>query len=209
TQRVEKAHDSFTAATHASRHQAAQDVSRPWLAGKARPLAREVTLPVALRAKVNTTLLFDGGAVSLPVLAQRITRATGIPVHVRPESLLPAEAFVSRLEVTGHAPLQSTAPAVALDGGAEPLARTLDRVAAQLGVLWRYADDRLEFYRTETRAFDVRVLTLQAAAEASLGLRSDASRQGFASTSSTELVLPSQDLLATVRARIEPFLSRA
>lgn len=209
TQRVEKAHDSFTAATHASRHQAAQDVSRPWLAGKARPLAREVTLPVALRAKVNTTLLFDGGAVSLPVLAQRITRATGIPVHVRPESLLPAEAFVSRLEVTGHAPLQSTAPTVALDGGAEPLARTLDRVAAQLGVLWRYADDRLEFYRTETRAFDVRVLTLQAAAEASLGLRSDASRQGFASTSSTELVLPSQDLLATVRARIEPFLSRA
>src|SRR5690606_18468798 len=144
-----------------------------------------------------------------PVLAQRITRATGIPVHVRPESLLPAEAFVSRLEVTGHAPLQSSAPTVALDGGAEPLARTLDRVAAQLGVLWRYADDRLEFYRTETRAFDVRVLTLQAAAEASLGLRSDASRQGFASTSSTELVLPSQDLLATVRARIEPFLSRA
>jgi type IVB pilus formation R64 PilN family outer membrane protein len=76
-------------------------------------------------------------------------------------------------------------------------------------VLWRYVDERIEIYRTETRAFDVRALTLQAAAQASLGLRSDASREGFSSTSATELSSAPQDSLATVRARIEPFLSRA
>lgn len=208
-ERIGQAHESFTAASEATRHRAAQDVDRPWLAGKAQPLARELTLPPALRANVDTTLWFDDGPVGLPVLAQRITRATGIPVHVRPESLLPAEIFISRLE-TASAVAPHVAPTtVTLDGGAEPLSHTLDRVAARLGVLWRYADERIEFYRTETRAFDVRALSLQAAAEASLGLRAEGSREGFASTSSTGLSAPAHDVLAAVRARVEPFLSRA
>lgn len=209
TSRIEAAHRGFTAESEAQRHRAAQEVDRPWLAGKARPLAREVTLPPALRANVDTTLLFDDGPLPLPVLAQRIARATGIPVHVRPESLLPSEAFVSRLELAAMTPVHAAPAAVALDGGPEPLARTLDRVAARLAVLWRYDNDRIEFYRTETRAFDVRSLTLQAAARASLGLHSDASREGFSSTSRTELSSVAHDPLVTVRARVEPFLSRA
>ncbi len=209
SERIEVAHQGFTAGAEAVRHRDAQEVPTPWLAGKSRPLAREVTLPPALRARVDTTLLFDDGAIALPLLAQRITRATGIPVHVRPEALLPAEAFVSRLEVTGASPVHAAPTSVTLSGGPEPLARTLDRVGARLGVLWRYTDERIEFYRTETRAFDVRALTLQAAAEASLGLRSEASREGFSSTSSTELSSVKHETLATVRARIEPFLSRA
>lgn len=207
--RIEQAHAGYTAASEAVRHRAAQDVERPWLAGKAQPLARELTLPAALRANVDTTLWFDDGPVALPTLAQRITRATGIPVHVRPESLLPAEVFLSRLDIASARPVDAAPTAVSLEGGAEPLARTLDRVGARLGVLWRYADERIEFYRTETRAFDVRMLTLQAAANASLGLRSEAAREGFSSTSSTELSVPKHDVLAAVRARVEPFLSRA
>lgn len=208
-QRIEAAHESFTAASEAQRHRDAQDVARPWLAGKAQPLAREVTLPPALRANVDTTLLFDDGPLPLPALAQRITRATGIPVHVRPESLLPAEVFVSRLELVSAAPAHVAPSTVGLDGGPEPLARTLDRIAARLGVLWRYGDERIEFYRTETRAFDVRMLTLQAGAEASLGLSGASSREGFSSTSRTELSLIRHDPLDAVRARVEPFLSRA
>src|SRR5690606_27653228 len=37
----------------------AQEVDRPWLAGKSQPLAREVTLPLALRANVDTTFMFS------------------------------------------------------------------------------------------------------------------------------------------------------
>lgn len=207
--RIEAAHAGFSADTEALRHRASQEVARPWLAGKAQPLAREVTLPAALRTNVNTTLLFDDGPLPLPVLAQRITRATGIPVYVRPESLLPFEAFVSRLELASSVPVHAAPATVSLDGGPEPLARTLDRAGARLGVLWRYANERIEFYRTDTRAFDVRALTLQAAAKASLGLHSDTSREGFSSTSRTELSSTENDPLATVRARVEPFLSRA
>lgn len=208
-QRIDSAHQGFTAVSESQRHRAAQDIARPWLAGKAQPLAREVTLPPALRANVDTTLLFDDSAVTLSVLAQRITRATGIPVHVRPESLLPFEAFVSRLELTSMGASTPADAVVSLDGGPEPLARTLDRVGAQLGVSWRYEDERIEFYRTETRAFDVRMLTLQAGAEASLGLRGESSQEGFSSTSRTELSGAQHDPLVTIRKRIEPFLSRA
>ncbi|HLV29701.1 MAG TPA: hypothetical protein VKY60_11330 [Burkholderiaceae bacterium] len=209
SRQIEGAHRAFTAPAEHERHRAAQEVDRPWLAGRVQPLAREVTLPPALRAHVDTTLMFDDGPLTLPAVAQRVTRATGIPVHVRPEALLPAEAFLSRLDAAAALHLQAAATTVLLDGGSEPLARTLDRIGARLGVLWRYADRRIEFYRTETRAFDVRALTLQASSEASLGLRRTASREGFASTSSTELSSPSQDALTSVRARLEPFLSRA
>lgn len=208
--RIQAAHESYSAASEAQRHRAAQDVARPWLAGKAQPLAREVTLPPALRANVDTTLLFDDGPLALPALAQRISRATGIAVQVRPEALLPSEAFISRLDPasSGRA-AQAALDRVSLDAGPEPLARTLDRVGAQLGVQWRYEEDRLEFYRTETRAFDVRMLTLQAGAEASLGLGAGAAREGFSSTSRTELSVGKYDPLETIRKRIEPFLSRA
>lgn len=208
--RIDTAHEAFTAVAESERHLAAQDVARPWLAGKSQPLAREVTLPPALRANVDTTLLFDEGPLGLPVLAQRITRATGIPVHVRPESLLPFEAFVSRLDAAAASqPAHPAAVTVSLDGGPEPLARTLDRVAARLGVQWRYEDDRIEFYRTETRAFDVRMLTLQAGAEASLGQRGESAREGFSSTSRTELSVAQHDPLLAIKKRVEPFLSRA
>lgn len=209
TERIGAAHASFSAPSEAQRHQAAQEVPKPWLVGKSQPLAREVSLPAALRADVDTTLLFDDGPLALPVLAQRITRATGIPVHVRPESLLPYEAFVSRLTMGAGAPAHSAATTVSLDGGPEPLARTLDRIGARLGILWRYEEGRIEFYRTETRAFDVRMLSLQASADASLGLQETGSREGFSSASRTELILARHDPLASAKARIEPFLSRA
>lgn len=78
---------------------AAQDVARPYITGKAIPLAREVTLPPALRGMVDVTLLFrDSG--DLLLIADRITDATGIPVKVMPDALLPAEAFMPRLEVS-------------------------------------------------------------------------------------------------------------
>ena len=208
-ERIAAYHSRFSAHTHADRHRESQEVAQPWLAGKSQPLAREVTMPLALRANVDTTLLFGDGPSPLPVLAQRITRATGIPVSVRPEALLPPEAFVSRLQVAGAAPAQTAPTSILLDGGAEPLARTLDRVAARLGVLWQYRDQRIEFYRTETRVFDVRALSLQASTQATIGSRGKRAQEGFESSSSTALSVVAHDPLAGVKARIEPFLSRA
>jgi type IVB pilus formation R64 PilN family outer membrane protein len=186
---------------------AAQDVPRPWLAGRARPLAREVTLPAALRKNVDTTLMFAGGEADLTTLAARIARATGIAVRVRPDALLPPELFLPRLSA---AAAQVELPTRAeLPDGPQPLPRVLDALAWRLGVSWRYADDAIEFYRTETRIFDVRALTLSARADAHLGRSGKTGADGFENTSNTRLSTEDHDTLAAVSARIEPFLTRA
>lgn len=76
---------------------AAQIVHRPYITGRAIPVSREVTLPMPLRQGVDTTLLFSDGAVDLVTLAARIQDATGIPVQVTPDALLPAENFLPNL----------------------------------------------------------------------------------------------------------------
>ncbi len=208
---IASGHENFSLSiTSQEKKRAAQSVGRPWLAGRAQPLARELSLPAALRANVNTTLMFTDGPMDLPRLAQRITAATNIAVHVGPDALLPQEQFLPRLGGSGQGGAAiAAASTVTLEGGAEPLAKILDRVSARLGVMWRYQNERIEFYRTETRVFNVRALTLDAKAEASLGLGGGNKTEGFISTSKTSLSSGAHDLLAVVRARIEPFLSRA
>lgn len=187
---------------------AMQEIAKPWLAGRARPLAREATLPAALRKNVDTTLMFAGGQADLAVLADRIARATGIPVKVRPDALLPAELFLPRLAVSGGSGTPFPARA-SLPDGAQPLPRVLDALAWRLGVYWRYLEGVIEFYRTETRVFDIRALTLNARADARLGRAARPGDEGFENASNTTLSSGEHDAMASVRARIEPFLTRA
>lgn len=189
----------------------AQQIRRPWVAGKALPLARELTLPPALQADVMTTLLFSDGPLTLPEIAERITAITRIPVHVRPEALLPRDAFMPRLASSPNVTMPHDGPGrLYLSGEAEPLSRILDRIGAALGVAWDYRGERIEFYRTQTRVFSLQALTLDAEAEASLGQQGATSTDGgFSSASRSTLRSRNGSLFDVVRARIEPFLSRA
>ncbi|TEA77409.1 hypothetical protein ERE07_15470 [Allopusillimonas ginsengisoli] len=208
---VQAGHKAFEdAAADPAARRAAQEVARPWLVGRAQALSRDVTLPAVLRADVHTTLLFGDGPLDLPAIARRITAITAIPVHVRPDALLPLEAFLPRLSATGDAEGVVAAPRHAdLDGDPEPLPRLLDRLCARLGVLWRYEHGRIEFYRTETRVFNVRALTLNANVQASLGQQGGDQVEGFVGTSRTQLDSGESNVMASLRARIEAFLSRA
>lgn len=191
---------------------AAQQVDRPWLVGRPLPLSREVTLPLALRADVKTTLVFSSEPKPLPVIAQRISKATGIPVHVKPEALLPQERFIPRLagsDAASGTGVVLSASAVSFSDESKPLSQILDRIGAALGVSWRYEQGRIEFYRTETRIFNIRALAQAAQSEASLGTNRSGQDHGFASSSSTRLQTPKVDLMSVIKARIEPFLTRA
>lgn len=90
-----------------------QVVELPWVAGRPQPLAREVTLPLALRANVNTTLLFENNAADLKTLADRIQMATGILTHVSPDALLPPEYFLPRLASDSSGAIATTAAGTA------------------------------------------------------------------------------------------------
>ncbi|EWM45950.1 bacterial type II and III secretion system family protein [Bordetella holmesii 70147] len=207
---VQALHEAQARATNAeaarSLREAAQDVGKPWLAGPAQALAREVALPAPLRARVDTTLIFAERA-GLAVIAERLHRATGIAVRVLPEALLPPELFLPRL-ADNAALVIPAQPQVELHEGPKPLADILDALAARLLVWWRYRDGAIEFYRSQTQAFDLRMLPLSVQSQAQLGRRV-AEAEGFdnAIQASVEVKLPSPTQM--LRAQIEPFLSRS
>src|SRR5690606_15671562 len=161
--------------------------------GPVQPLAREAILPPALQANVNTTLLFADGQAALPVLAERIARATGLPVRVMPEAVLPGEHFMPRLAGGAGAPVVALPTTATFGDGPQPLPSVLDRLAMPLGVHWRHRNGVIEFYRVESRVFDVRLLTMQASAQARLGRAGNETPGGFESTSSTSLTLAEHD----------------
>lgn len=195
-----------------SGHQArvsAQRVDKPWLAGRAVPLGRDATLPQALRKNVDTTLMFRGPKESLVVLAERITQATGIPVSIRPEALLPAENFMPRLAVSNQAAVAVMPHTATFGQGSQPLSKVLDALSRRLGIHWRYHNDAIEFYRTQTQTFDVKVLTLSAQADAHLGRSPGNKAGGFDNASRTSLSSTQQHSIDAIRTRLEPFLTRA
>jgi len=211
--KVVQGHARFVAGRSAAgRNTVSQDIDKPWIAGPAQPLARELTLPAVLRGRVQTTLLFAEGSDDLRQVARRITAVTGIPVHVRPDALLPAAQFLPRMigdQAGGALGLLEDPGPIGLSDGPAALPLILDRLAAHLGVHWRYGQGRIEFYRTETRVFNVRALTLDARAQASLGLGRGHAEGGFVSASNTQLSSGELDTMKTLRMRLEAFLSRA
>ena len=209
-QAMTRAQTDFEARTnsHAAKLKA-QQVEKPWLMGRAIPLSREVTLPAALRAKVNTTMLYRGGKSDLVLLAERITQATGVPVQIKPEALLPAESFLPRLSLGNMTPVTAMPHQVLLEMGPQPLPKILDQISKRLNLCWRFNSGAIEFYRTQTQVFDVRSLTLSAQADARLGRGANTKAGGFDSTSSTSLKSTEQHALEAIKLRLEPFLTRA
>lgn len=74
----------------------AQEVDKPFLAGRAVPTSRNVTLPLALRKDVDTLIVFPDRSMPLAVAGQRITMATGIPVKIENDVYLPPAALMPR-----------------------------------------------------------------------------------------------------------------
>jgi type IVB pilus formation R64 PilN family outer membrane protein len=196
-------------ATQKDEKQRSQQVDRPWLVGRAVPLAREFTLPVALRARIDTTLMYQDGKIDLPTFAERVTRATGIAVRIKPEALLPAENFLPRLIISQANGSVAMPQTISLPQGSFPLSDVLDAASRRLSVQWRYHDRAIEFFRTQTRVFDLRVLSLSAQADARLGRSVSAKGSGFDHSSSTSFSGSTQHVMDAVKSRLEPFLTRA
>lgn len=186
-----------------------QRIDKPWVAGTSMALAQEVMLPLALRKQINTTLLFRHNPKGIVELAKRIAFVTGIPVRVKPEARLPAYDFLPKLSQDSGAQTLSIQGNLTLDPKPQPLSAILDHVANQLDVYWQYSDGAIEFYRTQTRVFDVRALTLSAKTEAKLGKEATQGKSAFESASQTMLVGIEQPVLMAIAQRLEPFLTKA
>ena len=203
--------DDFVMSTQSNhkQRQEHQKINKPWVAGASISLTQDMTIPDALKKHVNTTLIFRHKSNDILDIARRIAHATGIPVRVRPEAQLPAHLFLPKLasDVTGQT--FTAARTIHLENRPRPLASILDHISSQLDMHWRYTGREIEFYRTETRVFDVRSLTLVAKTDAKLGKGASQSKAAFESSSQTSLIAIQQPMLEALQQRLQPFMTRA
>lgn len=74
-------------------YEKSQEVDAPWIAGKSIPLARSVTMPLALQKDVQTSMMFKNQWVSLTAAAERIMLATNMVVTIAPDVYLDSAAL--------------------------------------------------------------------------------------------------------------------
>ena len=175
---------SRTRPTQESIAQAA-DVSTPWLAGKSVPLAKEVSLPYALRRMVKVSELDRNCVSSLTSISICLSRDLGIAFRVTPDALLPIGNFTQRRSTLAGAqqaqvvqaplPVQVQAANAAPGGrGAAinnspnafpipisdiPLPKLMDLIGSHYGVNYRVTDSgEVQFFRLQTRVLHLRAL---------------------------------------------------
>lgn len=199
-------HEAFRAAAMESEKKrlAAQDVQHPYIAGNTLPLAREVAMPEVLRKSVPVTALYQKGPVDLETALRQLSEASGILITASADALLPAAAFSPRTAVAAS-PVQPPVR-IALPSEPTPLWRLLDDIGRQAQLSWRPAVSGAEFYRVETRVFQLSGTPQVASTAASLG-RNGGSNSIFESTSKTGFETKDQNQFKGFMATIEAMLS--
>lgn len=186
-----------------TRRVAAQDVSRPFIAGSTQPLARGVLMPEALRKSIPVTALFRSGPVDLETALRQISSAAGILLTATPDALMPPSAFA--LRTGGSSPVQAP-PRVQFEAQGVPLWALLDDVARQAQVAWRPVSGGAEFFRVETKVFQLSAIPQVANTSASLG-RNGGSNNVFESQSKTSFETKDQNLINGIKVAVEAMLS--
>jgi len=188
------------------RRVAAQDVQRPFLAGKSQPLSREATMPDRLRRSVPVTALFSGGSVPLETALQQLSKAAGVTLTATPDALLPAAQFGARgTPATANSPIQAPTRVV-VQANNTPLWTVLDDIAAQAGASWRPNATGAEFYRLETRVYELNSINQVSGTSSSLGRQGGANAQ-FESQSKSGFEVKDRNVLAGIKSAVEAMLT--
>lgn len=83
-----------TIQTATSNVRVVQRVTGAWLGGRAVPMTSDATLPEIFKRN-DFQFQFKDGPGDLMLLAERLTKLTGIPVRVQPDALMPLSAFMA------------------------------------------------------------------------------------------------------------------
>lgn len=196
------------------RRLAAQEVSHPYVAGNTRPLAREVTMPTQLRDSVKVTALFQRAPVDLTTATRQLSEATGLLITATPDALMPASAFAPKTSVVAAAPAappgtasaMASSPQVVVAVAGAPIWQVLDDVARQIGAAWRPTSSGAEFFRVETRVFDLQGVASIANTSVNLG-RNAQQNALFTSESKSGFRTTDQNVLAGIRGTVDAMLT--
>lgn len=141
---------------------------------------------VPLPAVFHQPATFDRSVSSLAELAERITLRSGIPTKIAPDAL---QVFTRSAQPGTNVPISGSGPGIisaapaatatpsAAATAAGPVRITysggtfkgfLDTVSARFGIFWRYVDGTVQFYYTDTRAFQIAAVPGDSALTASV-----------------------------------------
>lgn len=184
-----------------------QDVNRPYLAGNTQPLARDATMPDVLRRSVPVTALFSSGSVDLATALQQLSAASGISISATSDALLPASEFAPRIGAgAGSSPIQAPTRVV-VRANNTPLWSVLDDIASQAHASWRPLENGAEFFRVETRVFELNAIPQSATTSSSLGRQGGANAQ-FDSQSRSSFEMKDQNLISGIQKSVEAMLTK-
>lgn len=187
-----------------ARRVTAQEVSRPYVAGKSIPLSREAAMPEQLRTSVPVTAFFANAPVGLAVALGQLSTSARISITALPDALMPASAFAPKTGVP-NAPVLAP-PMVTLRAAGTPLWKVLDDIAAQISASWRPTAMGAEFFRVETKAYDLMTIPQTAATQASLG-RSGSASNAFNSEAKTTFEMKATNQMDGIKLLVESMLS--
>jgi type IVB pilus formation R64 PilN family outer membrane protein len=183
---------------------AAQDVQRPFIAGNQEPLAREIKMPAALRRSVPITANFQRGSVDLQTALNQVAEASGLIITATPDALLPPGQFAAKMAAK-DAPILGPSR-VQLQASNVPLWQLLDDIARQADVSWRPVPTGAEFYRVETRIFNLAGIPQVASTSATLG-RNGGSNNVFESQSKTGFTTKDQNMITGMKETVDALLT--
>jgi len=181
-QQIERARREAIAAftERKQRAEAAQEVDKPYIAGRPVPLDRAAGMLPHLR--VVPTVLFDAGAVDLGTALMQLSKASGVQIAATQDALMPASAFAPRMSV---AVKQADAKvSLAQLPSNAPLWLILDEVCRQAHVSWRPAGSGVEVYRVSTRVFEIAAVPATVKTKAAMG-RAGGKSEAFTTNTET------------------------
>lgn len=182
----------------------AQDVQKPYIAGLSIPLSREAKMPASLRASVPVTALFSREAVDLATALRQISQSTKLTIVATPDAYLSPYDFAEKTGVK-TSPV-SPPQRVILQASNTPLWMLLDQVASQIGVSWRPTEFGAEFFRVDTRIFELMSIPQTASTSSSLG-RTGSAQNSFNSDSKTSFEMKSSSQIEGIRSSIDALLT--
>lgn len=188
------------------RRVASQVVNRPYVAGNSIPLSRDARMPEKLRASVPITALFANKPVDLTVALQQLSQATGMSITATSDALMPAAAFGPK---TGATASPVAAPnMVILKASNTPIWTILDDLASQAQASWRPTPSGAEFFRVETRTYEILTTSQSATTNSSLG-RTGGAANAFNSDSKTSFEIAKTNQIDGLKISLESFMTQA
>lgn len=183
---------------------AAQDVNRPFIAGSTRPLAREASMPAFLRNAQPVTLLTQRGPMALQSALQLLSEASGVLMTATPDASMPSSMFAPK--VNGQTSPLMAPVTVSLVAQNAPLVSVLDDLARQQQLHWRVKGSGVEFYRIDTRSFQIAGIPQIANTSASLG-RNGGKNEVFESQSKSAFETKDQNPINGIVKSVTAMLS--